>query len=98
VPTDAGDESTRVRARVIVRGRVQGVWFRESCRSQATALGLGGWVRNRGDGSVEAVFEGPDAAVERAVEWCRTGPDHARVDAVEVHRETPTGEPNFIVR
>jgi acylphosphatase len=83
---------------VVVRGRVQGVWFRESCRAQASALGLGGWVRNRSDGSVEAVFEGPEAAVERAVEWCRTGPDRARVDAVDVQREPPTGEPNFHVR
>jgi acylphosphatase len=88
----------RVRAHVVVRGRVQGVWFRESCRAQASALGLGGWVRNASDGSVEAVFEGPEAAVERAVEWCRTGPDQARVDALDVRRESPTGEPNFHVR
>jgi acylphosphatase len=98
MPSDPTGEPKRVRARVVVRGRVQGVWFRESCRSYATALGLGGWVRNLADGSVEAVFEGPEAAVERAVDWCRAGPDHARVDAVDVRREAPTGEPNFHVR
>jgi acylphosphatase len=98
MPPDPTDDADRVRARVIVRGRVQGVWFRESCRSQAVALGLGGWVRNRSDGTVEAVFEGPEPAVERAVDWCRHGPDHARVDGIDVRREPPTGEPNFHVR
>ena len=91
-------DPSRSRARVVILGRVQGVWFRESCREQAAALGVGGWVRNLADGSVEAVFEGPDAAVERAVEWCRTGPSRARVDRVEVHHEPPIGEPNFHVR
>jgi len=87
-----------VRTRVVVTGRVQGVWFRESCREQATALGLGGWVRNLADGTVEAVFEGPEAAVDRAVDWCRTGPSHARVDWLDSHRETPVGEVTFNVR
>ncbi|MET0421794.1 MAG: acylphosphatase [Acidimicrobiia bacterium] len=87
-----------MRARVFVRGRVQGVWFRESCREQAVALGLGGWVRNLSDARVEAVFEGPEAAVERLVAWCHEGPSSARVDGVEVQRETPTGEPGFHVR
>ena len=94
-PTDA---PVRVRVRVFVSGRVQGVWFRESCREQAVALGLGGWVRNRSDGRVEAVIEGPEPAVERLVAWCHEGTSHARVDGVEVHRETPTGEPGFHVR
>ena len=62
------------------------------------ALPVGGWVRNLADGRVEAVFEGPEAAVDRMVEWCRTGPPRARVDAVDVTREQPTGEPNFHVR
>ena len=91
-------DEARVRVRVIVHGRVQGVWFRESCRSQATALGLGGWVRNLADGTVEAVFEGSEPAVARAVDWCRTGPDRARVAAVDVRPEAPTGEPAFRVR
>ncbi|HEX5585932.1 MAG TPA: acylphosphatase [Acidimicrobiia bacterium] len=91
-------EPERVRARVFVTGRVQGVWFRESCREQAVALGVGGWVRNRSDGRVEAVFEGPPAAVDRLVAWCAEGPSRARVDSVEERREAPTGEPGFHVR
>jgi acylphosphatase len=96
--SDHSDGPPRVRAHVFVAGRVQGVWFRESCREQAVALGLGGWVRNRADGQVEAVFEGPPAAVDRLVAWCAEGPSRARVDAVEEHREEPTGEPGFHVR
>jgi acylphosphatase len=83
------------RARVVVRGRVQGVFFRDSCREQARALRVAGWVRNRMDGSVEAVFEGPDAAVERMVKWCHDGPARARVDSVEAVREEPEGEVGF---
>ncbi len=86
-----------VRRHVVVQGRVQGVWFRESCRREAAAAGVAGWVRNALDGSVEAVFEGPPAAVERVVSWCRTGPPHARVDAVEVSDEPPVGERGFRV-
>jgi len=86
------------RAHVYVTGRVQGVWFRESCREQANAAGVGGWVRNLSDGRVEAVFDGPDAGVDRVVAWCHEGPAQARVDGVEVHREQPTGEPGFHVR
>ena len=83
---------------MLVSGRVQGVWFRESCRTEAVARHVGGWVRNLSDGRVEAVFEGPEAAVDRMVEWCRVGPARARVDGVEVTIEQPTGEPNFHVR
>ncbi len=61
-------------------------------------MGVGGWVRNRSDGRVEVTFDGAAAAVERMVEWCRHGPRHARVTGVEVHEETPTGEPGFHVR
>jgi acylphosphatase len=67
-----------------VTGRVQGVWFRDSCRTEARAAGVNGFVRNRGDGAVEAEFEGPRACVDRMVAWCRTGPPRARVDRVEV--------------
>jgi acylphosphatase len=88
----------QVRARVFVSGRVQGVWFRESCREQAVAAGVSGWVRNRYDGRVEAVLEGPPAAVERVVRWCHDGPARARVDAVEVEDEQPVGEQGFHVR
>ena len=93
---DAGGQ--RVRRRVLVSGRVQGVWFRESCRAEALAVGVAGWVRNRSDGRVEAVLEGPPAAVERVVAWCRAGSRQARVDAVEVTAEMPVGEAGFRVR
>ncbi|MDA8256397.1 MAG: acylphosphatase [Betaproteobacteria bacterium] len=63
-------------------GRVQGVWFRESMRSEAERLGVTGWVRNAPDGSVEAVVQGPDAAVDALVAWAHTGPPQARVDRV----------------
>jgi acylphosphatase len=86
------------RTRVFVTGRVQGVWFRESCREQAVTLGVSGWVRNLADGRVEAVLEGPPAAVERVVRWCHEGPGRARVDGVEVHAEPPVGEMGFHVR
>ncbi|HEX6310377.1 MAG TPA: acylphosphatase [Acidimicrobiia bacterium] len=88
----------RVRRRVVVSGRVQGVWFRESCRDQASAAGVAGWVRNLGDGRVEAVFEGPASAVARVVDWCGEGPRRARVDAVETVEEKPIGEVGFGVR
>ncbi len=79
-------------------GRVQGVWFRESCRQEAVAVGVGGWVRNNADGRVEAVFDGPAAAVEHMVAWCRHGSPPARVDTVTVTVEEPVGEPGFHVR
>ena len=86
------------RVRVFVSGRVQGVWFRGACQEQAHALGVTGWVRNAYDGRVEAVFEGPEAAVDRMVAWCHDGPRHAEVTRVDVQVETPTGEPGFHVR
>jgi acylphosphatase len=84
--------------RVVVTGRVQGVWFRETCRKQARALGVGGHVRNRNDGAVEAEFEGPPAAVARMVAWCREGPLRARVDDVAVESVATTGDARFVVR
>ena len=82
--------------RVVVRGRVQGVGFRVGAATRARSLGLGGWVRNRGDGAVEAVFEGPRERVELLVEWCRRGPAGAEVEAVEVQAESPpAGETAF---
>lgn len=77
---------------------VQGVFFRDSCRQLAAAAGVAGWVRNRYDGRVEAWFEGDRAAVERMVAWCRQGPPHARVTAVDVVAEDPAGEYGFRVR
>ena len=83
------------RVRVVVSGRVQGVFFRATCARRARALGLGGSVRNMPDGSVEAVFEGPAEDVEAMVAWCRTGPELARIDEVEILEEPPTGIRTF---
>ncbi len=86
-----------VRRRVVVAGRVQGVFFRDTCRTEARRAGVSGSVGNRSDGRVEAVFEGDDGAVEGLVDWCRHGPPRARVDGVEVTDEPPTGERGFHV-
>jgi acylphosphatase len=88
----------RVRRRVLVAGRVQGVWFRESCRDQAQAVGVGGWVRNLADGQVEVLLEGSPGAVDEVLAWCRRGPRRARVDRVDVVDEAPVGEQVFRVR
>ena len=86
-----------VRFHVLVRGLVQGVWFRESTRHEATRLGVCGWVKNLPDGSVEAVFEGPATAVEAMLAWVERGPVHARVDALTRDAELPRGELKFRV-
>ena len=83
---------------VRIHGAVQGVGFRYQTRSRAQSLGLGGFVGNLPDGSVEAAFEGDDDRVESMVEWCGHGPLGARVDEVEVSWEQPTGEAGFSVR
>jgi acylphosphatase len=77
---------------------VQGVFFRESCRREAEAVEVTGWVRNTSDGAVEAVFEGNDLDVEAMCRWCRTGPRHAHVESVEITAQEPTGSPGFEVR
>lgn len=82
----------------MVRGRVQGVFFRETARRRAGAAGVAGWVRNRPDGAVEAVFEGDSAAVEEMVEFCRRGPSRAEVASVDVEEEQPEGLSGFEVR
>jgi acylphosphatase len=87
----------RVRRHVWASGRVQGVWFRDSCAREATAVGLAGSVRNLPDGRVEAVFEGSPEAVEALVAWCRVGPPGARVRDLETRDELPTGETGFRV-
>jgi acylphosphatase len=84
-----------VRVRVRVTGRVQGVFFRDACRERARAEGLGGWVRNTADGTVEAEFEGSAAAVDRLVAWCRTGPPRAEVDDVETNLVPAAGDRRF---
>jgi acylphosphatase len=87
-----------VRRRVVASGRVQGVWFRETCRREAEALGVTGWVANRRDGKVEAVFEGEPADVDRMVAWAREGPPRGRVDRLDVKDEEPAGAQGFRVR
>jgi acylphosphatase len=74
----------RITRRLVARGQVQGVWFRESMRREAQRLGVSGWVRNRLDGSVEAIVQGDAAAIEAIIAWSRRGPDSAQVASLEV--------------
>ncbi len=90
----SGDPLEAVQVRIY--GRVQGVWFRAWTEKMATALGLAGWVRNRADGSVEALFVGPPDDVETMVARCREGPPAARVD--EVVRDVPATPPEAQIR
>ncbi|MEJ7716682.1 MAG: acylphosphatase [Thermoleophilaceae bacterium] len=84
-----------VRRKVVVKGEVQGVFFRESTEQEAQDQGVSGWVANRDDGAVEAVFEGESEAVENMVEWCRSGPSSASVDRVDSSDEEPEGLSGF---
>ena len=77
---------------------MQGVWFRDSCRREALARGLSGWVRNRMDGTVEVVVEGPESAVAELVAWCRIGPPRAEVTGVDVMTGPPQGLVGFRIR
>jgi acylphosphatase len=81
-----------------VRGRVQGVFFRDSAQRRAEAAGVAGWIANRPDGAVEAVFEGEADAVEELVEFCRRGPSRAEVASVDVEEQQPEGFTGFEVR
>jgi acylphosphatase len=83
--------------RVRISGRVQGVWFRAWTERQATALGLDGWVRNRRDGDVEALFAGPDEAVDAMLAECWNGPKNARVEAVLAEPDDPPEDSGFRV-
>ncbi|WP_312911850.1 acylphosphatase [Natronosalvus caseinilyticus] len=94
--TEHSDDSTR--AHVFVSGTVQGVYYRATTRETAREVGVDGWVKNLDDGRVEAVFEGPEAAVESMVEWCHEGSPAADVSGVEVEYEEPQGESGFEVR
>jgi acylphosphatase len=87
-----------VRRRVVVHGRVQGVFFRDSVRQRARSRSVSGWVANRSDGTVEAVFEGEPDAVNALVDYCREGPRGAEVEDVEVFDEQPEGLSGFEVR
>ncbi len=81
-----------LRARVIIEGLVQGVWFRASTKEMAIQIGVGGWVRNLSSGGVEAVFEGEKKKVEEIIGWCHKGPPGARVTKVDIAWEPYKGE------
>jgi len=87
-----------LRRRVVVHGRVQGVFFRDSVQERASSDGVAGWVTNRDDGAVEAVFEGDPQAVEGLVAFMRSGPSSADVEDVDVGEEKPEGLSRFDVR
>jgi acylphosphatase len=86
-----------MRKRVVIHGHVQGVFFRDSLRRLASQHGVAGWARNRWDGTVEAVFEGPDEAVGRLVAFAREGPRGAIVERADVYEEEPEGLSGFSV-
>jgi acylphosphatase len=94
----SGVTEAAVRVHVLVTGIVQGVFFRDACREKARREGVGGWVRNRSDGCVEAEFEGPAAAVDRLVAWCHAGPARAVVEAVDVTMVPTCGDHRFRIR
>ena len=83
---------------MLVSGRVQGVFFRDSCARRARAEGVAGWVRNRSDGRVEAWFEGDPQAVDNLVSWCRQGPPQATVTGIEVTADSPAGLEGFRIQ
>jgi acylphosphatase len=87
-----------IRRRVVVHGRVQGVFFRDTLRRHAESRGVSGWVSNRAHGTVEAVFEGDPDAVESLLRFCRQGPRGAEVERVEVREEVPGGLGGFAIR
>jgi acylphosphatase len=82
----------KVKAHALISGRVQGVFFRMETKRVAESCGVSGWVRNRRDGTVEAVFEGDKESVEAVLKWCNDGPPHAVVSAVDVEWQDYSGE------
>lgn len=84
--------------RLKISGKVQGVWYRKSTQLEAQKRGLTGWVQNENDGSVTCVVQGPKAAVDALAAWCHQGPEHARVDAVEMEDVAPIVAETFEVR
>jgi acylphosphatase len=87
-----------VRRRLVIRGRVQGVFFRDTLRRLAESEGVSGWARNTWDGTVESVLEGEEGAVERLVAFAHEGPESALVERVEIHEEDPEGLRGFAIR
>lgn len=86
------------RVRVLVTGRVQGVWFRQSTVDAMASVDVSGWVRNLDDGRVEAVFEGPPDSIAEALDYVSHGPETACVESVEVISEEPAGLEGFAIR
>jgi acylphosphatase len=86
------DDMTTKKIRAVIKGKVQGVFFRMETQQAARRIGVNGWVRNREDGSVEALIAGDAEKVDAMLAWCRKGPSMARVDEVEIH---PTDDPEF---
>jgi acylphosphatase len=97
-PVSDCENQAVIRRRVIVKGRVQGVFFRQGCQREAVAVGVAGWIHNNQDGTVEAALEGAPDAVERIVSWMRVGPLRAVVTEVKIIDETPLGEDTFMIR
>ena len=87
-----------MRKRVVVHGMVQGVFFRDTTRRRAEQVGVAGWVRNNTDGTVEAVFEGSEADVDRLVRFVQKGPSGAQVERVEIFDEEAEGLTGFAIR
>ena len=87
-----------VRRRVLVSGRVQGVFYRDTCRRVASEAGVAGWATNLPDGRVEVVLEGDPGSVDSVVKWCREGTPYSSVKSVEVREEDPEGERGFSIR
>jgi len=85
---------TNIRVRLIIEGRVQGVWFRDSTRREARGIGVCGWVKNSYDGSVEVLAEGPEDRVKKLITWCHQGPPAASVTRVKQSSEEYQGEFN----
>ena len=84
---------------VIISGRVQGVFFRQSTKQKAEQLGIAGWVKNTRDGCVEAIFEGEEQLVNQIVEWCHHGPSFSKVNNVEIKKQNPiNGFDNFSIK
>jgi acylphosphatase len=87
-----------VRKRLLVSGRVQGVFFRDTCRRVASEAGVAGWASNLPDGRVEVVVEGDPGSVEAVVRWCHEGTPYSRVESVEVAEEKSKGASGFAIR
>ena len=85
-------DDEKARCHVVIHGRVQGVFFRMNTANAAARTGVAGWVRNRPEGTVEAVFEGERRKIEEIIQWCRVGDPPARVEEIDLSWETPTGE------